>query len=154
LEAYADAVLAQVLGNAAAQAQAGEAVRMSVNGVPALFLPVAVRTQEGAVSLSLAAYAGPGGAAYHFLLVSPPSSAPAGGVERLFRSFRLLSAEEAGALRPRRIRVVRAGPGETLPGLAARMASDYGLEHLLMLNSRTPDQPLRPGEPLKIVVRE
>jgi predicted Zn-dependent protease len=154
LEAYADAVLAQVLGDAAPQAEAGEAARVSVNGVPALFVPVLVPTREGAVSLSLAAYAGPGGAAYHFLLVSPPSSAPAGGVERLFRSFRLLSAEEAGKLRPRRIRVVRAGSGETLPSLAARMASDYGLEHLLMLNGRSRDQPLRPGEPLKIVVRE
>jgi hypothetical protein len=31
------------------------------------------------------------------------------------------------------------------------MASDRPLEHLLMLNGRTADQPLRPGDRLKVV---
>jgi hypothetical protein len=31
------------------------------------------------------------------------------------------------------------------------MASDYPVDHFLMLNGRTADQPIRPGEMVKIV---
>ena len=36
-------------------------------------------------------------------------------------------------------------------GLAARMSTDSPREHFLMLNGRTAQQPLRPGELVKIV---
>ena len=36
--------------------------------------------------------------------------------------------------------------------LAGRMASDHPLDHFLMLNGRAPDDPLSPGERVKIVV--
>ncbi|HEY0113918.1 MAG TPA: M48 family metalloprotease [Allosphingosinicella sp.] len=151
LEAYAETVLQQMLGEV--PSQPGEPARLTVNGVPALILPVQVQTRQGGVLLTLAAYAGPGGSAYHFLMVSNPSEPPPLALNALFRSFRLLSPEEAASLRPRRIRVVKAGPGESWRSLAARMASDNPLDHLLMLNGHEANRPLRPGELVKLVVR-
>jgi predicted Zn-dependent protease len=149
LEDYASILLSRILGEA--QARPGAAQRTLVNGVPTLFVPVEVATNEGAVPLSLAVYAGPGGGAFHFLMVSKPGSPPAGAIADLFSSFRLLSAEEAATLRPRRIRVVTPGPGDDARSLASLMASGNPLDHFLMLNGLAADQPLRPGEPVKIV---
>jgi predicted Zn-dependent protease len=69
----------------------------------------------------------------------------------LFQSFRLVPAEEVARLRPRVIRVVMAGTGDDAESLAARMVSDHPLEHFLMLNGRSAQQPLQPGERVKIV---
>jgi predicted Zn-dependent protease len=82
-------------------------------------------------------------------MVSQPGGSPA--LSELFSSFRLISQEEAATLRPRQIRVVRAWPGDTIQSVAARMPAENPLELFLMLNARSADQPLRPGEPVKIV---
>jgi predicted Zn-dependent protease len=149
LEAYAEAVLGGLLGRA--PAQIGTPQRTVVNGVPALFVPVGVATEQGDVSLALMAYAGPGGGAFHFIMVSPPGGVAPEALQALFGSFQLLSAEDAASLRPRVIRVVAAGAGDSYQTLARLMASERPLDHLLMLNGRTADQPLRPGEPIKVV---
>ena len=149
LEAYAGALLAQTLGEAAAQV--GPARRLTVNGLPAIVVPVDVRTEQGTVSMSVAAYDGGAGEAYHFVMVSATSAGPSPALESLFGSFRLLSADEAAGLRPRRLQVVRAGRGDTTDALAARMATDFPVDTFLMLNARSADQPVRPGELLKIV---
>jgi len=149
LPAYSEAVLGGLLGKA--PARAGTAQATVVNGVPALFVPVAVDTDDGEVRLSLMAYAGPGGGAFHFIMVSPPRAAAPEALTALFASFHLLSAQEASILRPRVIRVVTAGASDTYQSIAARMASDRPLDHFMMLNGRTANEPLRPGEPLKII---
>jgi predicted Zn-dependent protease len=148
LEDYAAAVLEQMLKGA--PAQAGEAQRTRANDLPALIVPVMVRTQQGDVQINLAAYDAGSGNAYHFIIASQPGSAEA-ALGELFLSFRLLTPEQAASLRPRRIRVLTAGPADTLQTLAAQMASDHPLDHFLMLNGRSPDQPLRAGEMVKIV---
>jgi predicted Zn-dependent protease len=150
LQAYAEALLSRLLGDA--PARMGAPVETRVNGVPALFVPVAVQSRDGPISLSIAVYGGGGSSAYHFLLASPGMDPPP-AIETLFRSFRLLDPAEAASLRPRRIRVVRAGRGETLGTLAARMAGEHKLEQLLMLNGRERGSPLRPGELVKIAVQ-
>jgi predicted Zn-dependent protease len=149
LEAYASALLGQLIGEASPQQ--AEARTLTVNGVPALYVPIVVQTADGPVSLSIAVYQGPGGAAYHFAMISNPSSVPADSIEALFGSFRLLGEAEARSLRPRWIRVVTAGAGDTLGTFARRMASEDPLAHLLMINGRTAGQPVRPGERLKII---
>ena len=73
LEAYAEAVLGGLLGKA--PARTGVPQGTVVNGVPALFVPVTVATEQGEVDLALMAYAGAGGGAYHFIMVSPPGGA-------------------------------------------------------------------------------
>jgi predicted Zn-dependent protease len=148
LEAYASALLTQMLGKANAEIGRGEAT--TVNGLRALIVPALVRTEQGTIELTLAAYEGGGGQAYHFLIASP-SSAAQQSIAALIGSFRLISAEEAAALRPRTIRTIAVAPGETAEAIAARMASEHRLDHFLMLNGRSPEQPLRPGERVKIV---
>jgi predicted Zn-dependent protease len=85
-------------------------------------------------------------------MISAGGPGPQPEIEKLFRSFRLVSADEASRLRPRIIQVAKAGPGETAQSIAARMATDNRLRHFLMLNGRAPDQPVRAGELVKIVV--
>ncbi len=147
LEAYASAVLQQLLKDA--PAEVGRAERVRVNGLNAIIVPAVVRTERSAVQFSIAAYQGGGGDAYHFIMVSPSGRTEAVGA--LFGSFRLMSAEEAAQLRPRRIRVVAAVAGDTPQSMAARTAGDNPLDPFLMLNARSADQPLRPGELVKIV---
>jgi predicted Zn-dependent protease len=68
LEAYASALLAQMLRGA--PADMGSARQSVVNGVPAIIAPLTVQTEQGPVQLVLAAYDGGGGTAFHFLLAS------------------------------------------------------------------------------------
>jgi predicted Zn-dependent protease len=148
LEAYAEALIGELLGDA--PAQIGPAERMRVNGVPGVFVPLLVPTERGDVELSIAAYDG-GADVYHFVMVARPTGAIREAIASLFGSFRLLSREQAASLRPRQIRTVRVGPGDSAESIARHMAASHPLDHFLMLNGRTAGQPLRPGEPVKIV---
>ena len=150
LPAYAEATLASLLGKA--PVELGTASQTVVNGVPTLILPAVVRTQQGSVSVSLAAYQGVRGDAFHFVMVSKPGGQASELIATLIASFRMLSPSEAASLQPRRIRTVQARPGDTPRSLAALMAADQPLEHFLMLNGRSAQQPLRPGELVKLVV--
>ncbi|PSJ39358.1 M48 family metalloprotease [Allosphingosinicella deserti] len=149
LQAYAEALLRQLLGDAPVRVGDGRAAR--VNGVDALFVPAAVSTENGEIPLSIAVYQASGGNAYHFAMVSNSAGGSADALDPLFRSFHLLSAEEARRLRPRRIRVAEVGPGDTIASLAGRMADTNQRALFLFLNDRAPDQPVRPGEKVKIV---
>jgi predicted Zn-dependent protease len=150
LPAYAEAVLANMLGDA--PVELGTASETVINGVPALVVPAVVRTQQGPVTLSLAAYQGSGGGAFHFAMIAKPGAPASRPLSELFASFRLLDASEAASLRPRRIRTVQARPGDTARSLAEQMAADQPLNHFLMLNARSAQQPLRPGEMVKLIV--
>ncbi|HEX8443100.1 MAG TPA: M48 family metalloprotease [Allosphingosinicella sp.] len=149
LDGYAARVIQQLLGNA--PAEVGTAERVNVNGVPAIVVPARVAGRQGSVDLSLAAYAGPGGGAYHFIMVSGPGSAGAEALGALFNSFRLLSPEQVAGLRPRVIRVVPVRLGDTPEVFARRMASDHQLEQFLELNGLAAGQALRPGSAVKII---
>ncbi|HEX8193208.1 MAG TPA: M48 family metalloprotease [Allosphingosinicella sp.] len=153
LEAHARAVLAQLFAGAGSDvpAELGTAEETRINGVPALILPAVVRTREGAVMLTVAAY-GSGGAAYHFLLATPASAEARASIDPLIRSFRMLSPQEAASLRPRFLRTVPV-PAAGAAALARLMATEQPMEHLLMLNGVRDAAALRPGSPVKIVVR-
>lgn len=149
LPAYADGLIRALLRGT--PAEAGPAEPALINGLPALIVPVLVRTGQGAVELSIAAYDGGDGGAYHFIMVAPPEGSSRTAIGALFSSFRLLSAQEAMSLRPRLIRTVRVGPGQTAAALARLMASDHPLDHFLMLNGLAPGQAPSPGDLVKIV---
>ncbi|HYD36773.1 MAG TPA: M48 family metalloprotease [Allosphingosinicella sp.] len=149
LPAYAERVLAALLGDAPAEAGRPEATR--INGVTALLVPLVVETERGPIELALAAYDGGDGGAYHFVMVAPPAETSRESIAALFASFRLLSEQEARSLRPRRIRTLRVAPGQTAEGLARLMASEHPLDHFLMLNGRSDPRQVRPGELVKIV---
>jgi predicted Zn-dependent protease len=145
---YAERIVASILSGA--PAQPGPIERVRVRGVPVLLTSVIVQTERGPIELALAVYDG-GGGAYHFIMVAPPAAASRSAVGSLFASFRLLSPEEAATLRPRLIRSVRVGPGQTAATFARHMASEQPLDHFLMLNGRSANDPLRPGELVKLV---
>lgn len=70
-----------------------------------------------------------------------------------FRSFRTLSVDEATALRPRRIEIVTARPGDTLNSPASRMAFEhYRIDRCLVQNDLAIDRLLRPGEQVRLIV--
>lgn len=150
LRAYTEAVLADLLGNVVAESASLE--QGTVNGLPAIMVRATVRTEQGPLTVTVTAYDAGGGNAYHFAIVSPSQSVPEASLREMFGSFRLLTTAEAANLRPRRIEVETVSPAETLQSIARRMAVDMPVEHFLMINGRTSDVPLRPGERVKIVV--
>jgi predicted Zn-dependent protease len=91
---------------------------------------------------------------YRFLFLTPPKLTRAMGedLRRATYSFHALSAAEAAALKPLRIRVVTVGAGDTQESLARRMAvEDFPLEQFRVLNGLQPGEPLVPGRRVKIV---
>lgn len=152
LGAYATGILRSVLGEAATGAELGAPQPTSINGLDAIVQSARVATPNGRIDVTVAAYQA-SERAYHFVMLTPVGAGHQGALDALIRSFRTLSAAEAASLRPRHIEVVTVQPGETINSLAARMAfDDDRVERFLALNNRGPDQPLRPGERVKVVV--
>jgi predicted Zn-dependent protease len=92
-------------------------------------------------------------AVYRFLFAARELD---GGNDRLFleaaESFARLPAEEAREVRSQRIRLIEAGPGDTLDTLAARMAvEDRKPERFAALNGLAPSAAVEPGRRYKIV---
>ena len=88
-----------------------------------------------------------------FATATPTPAFEAAFIETV-KSFRVMSASEVEALKPLRIRIVRAGAGDTVDSLAARMQGvDGGLQRDLFLVLNEIEQPsdLIPGELVKIV---
>jgi predicted Zn-dependent protease len=152
LEAYVEALMREVLGQAANSARIGQAQRTFVNGVETLIVPALVQGQQGQAQVTIAAFRGRGREGFHFITAGP------GGHERdissLIGSFRFLSPAEAASLAPRRIEVVTVAQGDTIASMARRMAvPDHHLDAFLMLNDRDPRPELRPGEKVKLIVQ-
>ena len=147
IEAYAQALLSETLGNTPTQIVSKQPT--TIAGLPAMILAVRVSAREGVVPLSVAAYDAGQGNAYHFIMAAPAAGGSAAAVEQLFRSFHLLDAQEAARLRPRRIHIVTVMPGDTADSVARRVADNHGRALLDALNG--PDA-IRPGNRVKIVV--
>lgn len=145
---YAEALAAHVVGDAPAEIT--DLSEVLVNGLPAIILQVHIAVRDGTVPLAMAVYDGGDGQAYHFIIASPPADGSAQAIARLFASFRRLSPAEAAALRPRVIRTVRVGPGDTPATLAAR-TTDPAPGPLVALLNGLDQRPLRVGSPAKIV---
>lgn len=148
LDAYVGAVVRDAFGAAAVPGPAEIAL---VNGVPAVMLPLELRSAEGPMQALFAAYGASGGSAYHFLLLAPPGTTLPPEAMDLLRSFRLLSPAEAARLRPRVIDVIAVREGDTVASLTKLMASDRPIEHFLMLNQLSETDRLVPGEPVKVL---
>ena len=146
---YAELLARHVVGKGQAEVVAAD--RATINGLPAAILQLRLAVQNGAVPLVIAAYDGGNGQAYHFIMASPPANASAVALQQLFGSFRRLSAAEAAQLKPRVLRTVRVAANDTVDTLAARMADPAPRALFLMLNGRSPEQPLRAGELVKLV---
>ena len=149
LQAYAEALASTIVGDTPAQVES--AVGTRINGLPAVVMQLAVSVRDGAVPLAIAAYDGGGGEVYHFIVISPPTRAHSAAVLALIRSFRRLAPQEAARLRPRFVRAVRVGPGVTVNTLVRQTVDPAPRALFELLNGERGDQPLRPGEVVKIV---
>ncbi|MCB1420395.1 MAG: M48 family metalloprotease [Notoacmeibacter sp.] len=94
-----------------------------------------------------------GGQAYRLLTAAPLSSAALQPTAQSVRnSFRVLSASERASLKPLRVRVVTAKPGDTIATLAAQMVgTERKLDLFRVLNAMSPGATVSAGERVKII---
>lgn len=150
LDAYINSVLAK-LGDGKSGVPAGEVNRTTINGLPAAYRTVRASTQSSQVDATVFAYDFGGGKAYHFLLLTQAGQG-IGAFSAMVQSMQRLSAQEAAAIKPRRVDVVTVKAGDTVQSLAKRMAySDYQLDRFLTINALSENSALRAGQRVKIV---
>lgn len=149
MNAYIASVFKDVGGKA--NLTPGTIQRTTVNGIPAHYSTARANTQSGQVDVTVFAYEFSPSSAFHFVTIA---KAGGGGVfNPMFNSLRRLSASEAAAIKPRRVDVVTAQRGDTVPSLARRMAyGDYQAERFQVLNGLGANSRLTPGQKVKLVV--
>ncbi len=126
--------------------------KFQTNGIDAATLTVGASTRSGPVDVTVVAYAVEPRAAYHFVLVTAQGSG-AGPFVPLIDSLRRLSATEVAAVKPRRIKIVTVGRGDSVASLAARMSyPSLREERFRVFNGIAPDGSVRPGQKVKLVV--
>lgn len=91
---------------------------------------------------------------YRFLTGTLPQAGTRydAALRELVMSFRKISAAEARAVKPLRIRIVTVKPGDTAASLGRRMVySDFQAERFRVLNGLEPNEEPRPGAQVKLV---
>lgn len=128
--------------------ETGTVEMLTINGAP-----TAIATARGKEWTFRMAAVRLGSTTYRLVLAG--KGAPA-DLERAFRasldSVRAVGAEEARAVRPLRLQLVTAAPGDTVESLAARMVvANRPVERFLVLNGLERGAALKAGERYKIV---
>ncbi len=132
-----------------------EVERLTVNGMEAATGRAKGRAQGGQVDVRLLAIRYDARNVYHMIFVTPPRLT--GPLSRALRettySFRKLSAAEAAALKPLRLRIHRVRAGESAATIAARMPfEDHRLRRFLVLNGLGQGAKLPTGHKVKVVI--
>lgn len=149
LDSYINSVFAKLGGGSTVPE--GEVRRTTVNGIPAAWRTVRANSQSSQVDATVFAYDFGSGKAYHFLLLTPAGQG-IGPFTSMVQSLERLSAQEAVAIKPRRVAVVTVKAGDTVQSLSQKMAySDYPLERFLTVNALARNSVLRPGQRVKLV---
>jgi len=126
--------------------------RTTVNGLPAAYGQARVNNGQQQVDVTIFAYEFSRDRAYHFAAITPAGQSNTFG--SMFQSMRRISQSEAAQVVPRRLEVVTVQRGDTVAGLARRMAYDNGqVERFRVLNALGSDEGLIAGQQVKIVVR-
>lgn len=151
LDRYVAQVFRSVAGNQA-NIQFSQPQHTTINGLRAAYSVARAQTQSGVVDVGVIAYEFDRSHAYHFVTVTQGGSG-AGAFGPMLQSVRRLSAQEAAAIRPRRIQIVTVGPNDTEQSLARRMAySNYQLERFRALNGIGNSLTLQRGQRVKLIV--
>jgi predicted Zn-dependent protease len=128
--------------------------RIQVNGLQAATGMTRLQTRGGNVDARLVAIRHPDGAFYRLLFLSPTQSTARFNepFRRATFSFNVLTAQEAQE-GPLRVRIVRAGAGDTDQSLARRMATGdrFDLERFRLINGLRDGQNVTAGQSYKIV---
>ncbi|KEO91205.1 peptidase M48 Ste24p [Erythrobacter longus] len=126
--------------------------RTTVNGLPAVYGQARVNNGNSQVDVTVFAYEFARDRAYHFATITPAGSA--NPFASMFQSMRRITASEAGQVVPRRLDVVTVQRGDTISGLARRMAYESGQEERFrVLNGLGQRDVLQAGQKVKLVVR-
>lgn len=125
-----------------------------VNGMRAASGHAEGQTNDGPVAVELVAIRFSSDQMYRFMFVTAPDGFAAG--EPVFRqtvqSFKRLSAQEAVEVKPLRVHVVTAGPGDTVQSLSNRMAFEtYKEDRFRVLNRINANEGVRAGARYKII---
>ncbi len=129
--------------------------RMTINGLAAATAHTSVETRNGPRDLRLVAIQFNNGEIYRFRFFTPPrlTDRLSADRRRTIFSFRALSRDEAGQLKPFRIAVATVGRDDTVESLAARLPfPDLKVERFRTLNGLRPGDLPRPGQRVKLVV--
>lgn len=128
---------------------------IEVGGLPAATATTRGRSRQGNVDVRAVAIRFDGDTVYRFTIATPPdqTNALAPELRRATHSFRRLTAEERAGVQPWRIKVVRVLAGDTVQGLAARMApTQWQTELFQVINGLQPGQRPETGSRVKLVV--
>jgi predicted Zn-dependent protease len=129
---------------------------LDINGMPAAAVSGQLTKRDGTVQkVRLVAIRYDARTIYRFLFLIPDA-----GVEkyeqafdRVARSFRRLTPEQAAVLKPYRVRVVAVALGDTVASLANRYPyRSFQRDRFLVLNALGPDAQLTPGQKVKLIV--
>jgi predicted Zn-dependent protease len=128
--------------------------QVRANGLKAATGYTQVRTNSGTSALRLAVISWPDGRVYRLQMLAPPDKFrqydPA--FKAAITSFRQLSASEAGALKPYRVRPYRVRRSDTVASLSARLPfTKLAEERFRVLNGLNETDTLRPGTWIKTV---
>jgi len=122
LDAHVQGIFAQLAGEGRAPAVTLQ--HSQVNDLPIAYGTAQMSNRNGArFDVTVVAYRFGPATAYHFLMITPVGQGM-GVFSPMAGSVMRMSAAEAGAIRPRRVRLVTVRPGDTVQRLAARMAYD------------------------------
>ena len=129
--------------------------RIEINGMPAATAVTQARLKSGPATLRLVAIRFSRDQIFRFLFVTP--NRLVAQMNRPLRettySFRRLSEGEAAALKPYRIAIHRVEPGDSVYSLAQRLPfPEYRVERFRVLNGLGPNEGLRAGDLVKLVV--
>jgi predicted Zn-dependent protease len=150
LDAYVGSIFSALSQGSQQQIVPQSIQRTTVNGIPAAYGVARARTQAGQVDVAVFAYEFSNNQAFHFMTIAQAGRSSV--FNPMFGSMRRISANEAAAVRPRRIDVVTVGANDTLQSMAARMAyTSAQLERFLVLNGLTTSSRLAAGQKVKIV---
>lgn len=128
----------------------GAIQKTTVNGLPASYAMARVESNNGPVDVTVFAYEVSKNSAYHFATIAPAGKASV--FTPMYQSLVRLSANEAAAIKPRRVDVVTVKSGDTIASLSSRMAyRDYQQDRFLVLNRLRATDGLRVGQKVKII---
>lgn len=128
--------------------------QIAINSLPAATGWTRVDTNRGPRDLRLVAIQYDPETIYRFTYITPPAltQSLAFDLRRSTYSFRALTPAEASQLKPLRLRLVHAQPGDTVASLAERLpTADNRDQRFRVLNGLGPEDQVQPGQPIKLV---
>lgn len=138
----------------ARDAQLAQLEGVTINGLEAATGATRVTTQAGPRDARLVAIRLDPQTIYRFAFLTPPQNTASlsDGFRRTSASFRRISAEEARALKPLRLKIVTTRAGDTPERLAAAMPIEgLKLEHFELMNGVARSERLQPGRQVKLI---